>query len=286
MKLLLIILAIMIIAVVLLTLWGSHEMKKKQQGYLQMMPNKMKTPSQNQRPTNVTELPDPVQRYVNYCFGDQAPEVIEWVRLSQEGQFRLKPNPDPEKGWLRLTAEQYVNIKKPNFFWSAKIKMNTLIWFSGWDYYLNNQANMHWKLNSLFKIVNEKGTELDQGALMRYLAEMPWFPWVMLSNQQITWEAQDAQSAMATLKDGAIEVSATFHFNIQGQITQVTADRYQSVDGGYKLVPWTGFFNNYQKLKGIYLPLEGEVIWHLPEGDYSYARLKIVGIDLNPSDFR
>ena len=231
----------------------------------------------------VPNLPPLVQGYLNYCFQDQVPEEVHLVHLTQTGYFRLKPNPDSTRGWLPLTAEQHIKTLEPTFIWFAKIRMNKLLWVDGWDYIINNQSNMHWNLNSLFNIVDEKGKHLDQGALMRYLAEVPWFPWALLYNRQITWEELDNQSAEATLTSNDLRVSAIFHFNSVGQIIRVSADRYRSINKNFELTPWTGYFRKYQKINGINLPTEGEVIWHLREGDYSYAKLKIKSVELDRS---
>nr|WP_308986957.1 DUF6544 family protein [Natrinema thermotolerans] len=50
-------------------------------------------------------------------------------------------------------------------------------------------------------------------------------------------------------------------------MTRVYADRYRRVDDGYELMPWSGYWRNYETQNGVTVPTEGEVVWHLPDGD-------------------
>ncbi|WP_338047147.1 DUF6920 family protein [Natrinema pellirubrum] len=39
------------------------------------------------------------------------------------------------------------------------------------------------------------------------------------------------------------------------------------VDDGYELMPWSGYWRNYETRNGMTVPTEGEVVWYLPDGD-------------------
>ena len=75
------------------------------------------------------------------------------------------------------------------------------------------------KLLSIITLANEHGPEVDQGELLRYLAEIVWFPTAWLSDY-IQWEAIDAQSAKATIILPNNTVAAVLHFNEKGQMTE------------------------------------------------------------------
>ncbi|MUW14155.1 hypothetical protein GJ633_05405 [Halorubrum sp. CBA1125] len=72
---------------------------------------------------------------------------------------------------------------------------------------------------------------MNEAELQRYLSETPWFPTALLSAAGLTWESIDERSARATLNDGDVTATAVFHFDEEGYLTQLTADRYrQDID--------------------------------------------------------
>ena len=232
---------------------------------------------------DISNLPEPVRKYFQYALKDQR-EIIRFVRLKQEGLFRLKddPNLDENEGWSSLKAEQYFTTKEPEFIWCAEIKMAPFLWIKGWDRYHQGEGNMLWKMLSAIKIVDARDEMLNQGALSRYLAETPWFPTALLPGDQLRWEAVNSNSAKAVLKDRDLKVSIIFHFNNQGQITHAEMpNRARMVDNQYVSTPWTAYYRNYQEIDGMMIPTEGEVAWNLGSGNFSYAKLKITDIKYN-----
>ncbi len=119
---------------------------------------------------------------------------------------------------------------------------------------------------------------MDQGGLQRYLAEMVWFPTAWLSDA-IEWQAIDASSAKATMRESGVTASVVLHVNEQGQLTQVTADRYKEEHGRYLLAPWSGQLGVYREVGGMQIPTEIEVTWHPASGEFSWFRIEISEID-------
>lgn len=114
---------------------------------------------------------------------------------------------------------------------------------------------------------------------MRFLAEAAWYPTALLPNQGVRWHAVDEKSAQATFADGNNEVTLLFTFTDVGLIDTVRAEaRGRTVDG--KIVPtrWLGRFWNYAQRAGMSIPLDGEVMWLLPDGPRPYWRGHIAEI--------
>src|SRR5262249_32992735 len=131
------------------------------------------------------------------------------IRLKQEGEMRLAAG----QPWLPFTAEQYYTTDPPGFVWYANVRAAGFVPLaSGRDRYFEGRGSMNIRLLSLFPVVDSKGPQLDQGALLRYLSETIWFPAGAVS-PYITWEAIDANSARATLSYGGVTAPATFYFN-------------------------------------------------------------------------
>jgi len=93
-----------------------------------------------------------------------------------------------------------------------------------------------------------------------------WYPTALLPREGITWEPVDDQRAEATVEYGGVSASLTFSFD-GDEVTQVSGGRYRRVDGGFERTPWTGRWDDHQRRAGLRIPLSGEVVWGLPEGD-------------------
>jgi len=211
------------------------------------------------------QLPEPVRRYFRYSLQENQ-SYISYVRLMHDGKFRIKPG----QKWMPIRGQEYFTVEKPGFVWFGKVPL-----FSAEDVYYNGEGNLRVKLLSLIKIVDAKGKEIDQGELLRWLGEAPWFPTALLPSEKLRWEAIDENSAKAILKDGNITVEGIFYFNQQGEIIQFKAKRFK--DG--MLENWSGLYHDYREVNGMKVPMRVEVIWNLKEGDFKYVDFSIKKIE-------
>jgi hypothetical protein len=217
-------------------------------------------------PRRVTEkdldgLPEPVQKYLRYAqiIGK---ERARTVRLKQKGFFRTKP----DQKWKPLKAEEYFTVDPPGFLWYGKMGMFPFVTVSGIDKFFII------KLMSAIKVEDISGEECDQAELVRYLNEMVWFPSAFLSDY-IHWEPINSESAKATISLAGLTASADLYFNQNGQITNFVAERYKDVGGGGILKKWFTPFKEYAKINGVNVPVQGEGVWKLSSGDFSYVRI-------------
>lgn len=153
----------------------------------------------------------------------------------------------PGQKWIPLVAEQYFTTTPPAFVWNCTMRLFPLAWISATDQFTGGHGRMIIKLLSFITVGNAHGPEIDQGELQRYLAEMTCFPTAWLSDA-IEWQAIDAHSVRATLREADVTSSVVLHVNEQGQLTQVTADRYKEEHGHYLLAPWSAQCNDYQEV--------------------------------------
>ena len=222
-------------------------------------------------------LPEPVQRYFKYALRD-GQEHIRFVRLKQVGEFRMKEN----QSWMPIKAEQYFATEDPAFIWRVKFTMAPFIWIDGRDMYYQGKGNMLIKVLSTITVADAAGSEMDISSLIRFLAEAPWLPTVLLPGDYIEWKEIDSNSAQAVIKDNGYTASGIFTFNEKGEIIKfVTNDRYMESDGKYFKEQWAGYYRNYQEIEGMKIPIEGEVEWNLSDKDLPYAKLKITDIQYN-----
>jgi hypothetical protein len=227
---------------------------------------------------HVRHLPDPVQRFLGYTRTIGAPQV-HTVRLKQTGFFRI--NEKPNAKWYPITAEQYYTTRPPAFVWSGSIKIAPLVTIQGIDVF-HQHGSLVIKLLGLIKVIEYHGPQADQAELIRFLSEILWFPSACL-HPELHWEPIDHLSARATLTGSSLAVSGDFHFDSQGALTRFVAQRARDVEGHPTTLTWSANASNYRSYGNLFLAGRGEVVWHLPAGKFSYARLDVTEIEHNVS---
>ena len=220
-------------------------------------------------------LPSSVQKWLEYS-QLVGKERISTVRLKQVGSLRMKE----EQPWMAEEAEQYFTTVEPGFIWKAKIKPAPVLFIVGRDRYYNGQGNMLIRFLSLITVANGTGPEIDQGTMLRYLAETVWFPSAALSDY-ITWEEINETSARASMSYGGVTASGVFTFNEMGEAVNFTAKRYMDNNGKYSLETWSVSMRDYKMFEGIKIPTKGELTWKLQSGDFTWFNWEITDIEYN-----
>lgn len=218
----------------------------------------------------LTDLPAPVRAYFAEVLME-GQSAIRTVRLHQHGEFRLG---DADAPWRALTATQYFSTQPPGFVWDATIEVLPWLPARVIDLYKRGNGILRARLLGVVPVASAgPNQELNEGELVRYLAEAVWFPTALLPLQGVLWEAIDDRSARATLEHEGVTASLVFHFDDRNRITHATTDRYRQEDDVY--ASWTGYFRDYDDRDGILVPTEAEVEWNLPNGDLPYWRATI-----------
>ena len=223
-------------------------------------------------PKETVDLPEPVQRYFKAVLQD-GQALISKVELSQTGQFHMN---ETEDKWHKFTATQFVVTQRLGFDWDAKIQMFPFINVFVHDTYLLGEGDLQASILSLFAVAKMHNTpQLNQGELLRFLAEAVWYPTSLLPSQGVVWEAINQHSSRATLTDGKTTASVVFQFDAEGLITSMRAEArcYSVVGDKLVFMPWAGNLREYSVCNGMRIPLEGEVGWEHPEG----LRLYFIG---------
>ena len=223
----------------------------------------------------IDELPPVVQKWLKRS-NIVGKEIIQLAYLNQKGKMKTKP----DGSWMSVDAEQYITASPPGFLWIADVK-SSLLHLSGRDKYEEGRGHMLIKLFSLIPVVDAKGKEIDQGALLRYLGEIVWAPSAALSDY-ITWEEIDSTTARATMSYGGITASGIFKFDENGDFVSFEADRYYYRKEGSTLERWViTAKKNYKEFGGIRVPVTLSVAWKFETGDFTWYKLEIREINYN-----
>jgi hypothetical protein len=223
----------------------------------------------------IESLPAPVKRYFCKVLRHGQP-VIAGATIRMNGLFNLSSS---HQRWRRFASTQRVITRRPGFLWNARISLFPGLAVHVVDSYVLGQGRLRAAIQGLFTVASQAGQgEMARDELMRFLAEAVWYPTALLPSQGVRWLAVDAQSASATLRDGATQVTLLFHFDAAGLIQSFRAEsRGRMVDHEVIDTPWEGHFSNYQCRHGMQIPLSGEVAW--PEGPQTYFKGEVTQIE-------
>jgi len=221
------------------------------------------------RPIDPEALPPPARRYY-LASGAARRGPVAAVHLEHGGTFR----PAPERPWAPIHGVQDFAASPPGFAWWGRMPAGGL-WFDALDRSLGGAGSMRVWMASIFPIVNGRGPQIDQGALLRLLGEMVWVPTALFDARYLSWEAHDDTSARCTLRVGGREASGLFHFGPDGLVSRFTAERYRDDGTHSALLPWLVTCGDSRPVDGLVVPFRCEVSWVVAGRPEPYARWEI-----------
>jgi hypothetical protein len=227
----------------------------------------------------IGQLPEIVQKWMQVS-GVIGKERIVSVRLRQKGEMKTRPNGK----WMPFTAEQYFNVLDPAFVWATEVDLMPMIKMVGRDKFTGGKGEILIKLAALIPVVDEaKNEKINSAAMIRYLAEMAWFPSATL-NDYIQWETMDTHTAKATFTIQGKAVSGLFKFSDTGEMASFSAERYYGTGEDATLESWFVRTEGHKDFKGYRIPAKCQVVWKLKEGDFNWLHLEITQWECNTLD--
>lgn len=216
---------------------------------------RMSVPSNHYDVRETDSLPAPVQRYFRAVLKDGQP-IITAATFELAGTINMSATGEQ---WKPFTSTQRAIIHRPGFLWNGQVAILPGLAAHVHDSYIAGEGTLHAAMLGLFTVADvQGGGEIARGELMRYFAEMAWYPTALLPSQGVRWEAVDDHSANATLEDGLISLTLLFRFDDAGLITSVHADeRGSGVGKDMVMLPWDCSVSNYQLRHGMMVPTRG-----------------------------
>lgn len=232
--------------------------------------------------SDLQHLPPAVKRYLYYT-GVVGKEKLFNVRIKFEGKIRSKPS----DSWMTFTSEQYNFFDRPTrIFYIKAFKMG--IPAKGIHLYKDEKAIMIIRLAGLFKIVDAKGIEMDQGETVTFFNDMCCIAPATLIDKNIQWEIIDPLTVKAIFTNRNITISATLLFNEKGELVNfISNDRFETADGKtYKNFPWSTPIKGYTDFEGIRTASSALTIYHRPDADFCYGEFVMKEIEYNCSELK
>lgn len=221
--------------------------------------------------SQLAPLPPIVQAWLRNS-GVVGKPMTQAAQLVQTGRMRTTP----DGAWMPVTARQFFRTSPPGFYWTADVHAAPLISLAGRDRLQDGHGHMLIKALSLYPVADAHGPQTDQGTLLRYLAEICWFPDAALQ-PYIRWTAVDSLTANATLKSVEMNVTGTFHFSPNGELRGFDALRYYEQKGGATLEKWhiENDPASYRVFEGRRIPTRSAVSWQLEGENFTWFELEI-----------
>jgi hypothetical protein len=222
-------------------------------------------------------LPAPVRTYLRKALGSRT-EAPQTMRLQHGGTFR----PSLEGNWLPIRGEEYFTADPPGFVWWGRVRIVPGVWIDARDRSVEGAGNMYVTAESTYTLANSVGPELDQGALLRLLGELTWFPTALLDDRYVTWSAVDDRHAKATLALNGREVTGLFQFGDDGLPAVFSGHRYRDTGNGVStLTPFTGRSSDFRDAGGMLVPHEMVAAWHVDGREFPYARFLVERVEFD-----
>ncbi len=197
---------------------------------------------------------------------------IKSVKLEQKGKMRLKAGAK----WTSFKAKQWFSLYPPGFLWIAQVgNPQSFMQFLGKDALNNGKGTMTIKLWGLLPIVQARGRDIDQGSMIRYLAESIWFPSHMMS-RSCTWTSIDSNHVQVHFKAGDQTANGVFGFDESGELVSFSSMRYY--DATDRLERWVANIDptSYQDFDGVRIPTKASITWELTNGDFHWLDVEIM----------
>jgi hypothetical protein len=219
-------------------------------------------------------LPEPAQRYLRFMGVLDQPR--DWsFRTSFVGRFKLKPSAP----WRPCEVWQYDTSVPITRIFYMKLRFGGLP-VIGRDIYREGHGRMLGRLLDLITVIDGTGPEFDLGELVTYLNDLVLVAPSMLLVPTVTWTPIDARCFELSLTDRGNTVKAQVFLDERGApVNFETTDRFcERPDNPKQLMRarWSTPMKGFRSVDGRQVPTRGQAVWHLPDGELTYADFELV----------
>lgn len=193
----------------------------------------------------------------------------------KESFIKLKSNKD----WMPLETLQFNSVNPIMRTCYMRVKK---MFFAGKDLYKNGQGTMIGKIFNFFTVLNARGKEVSQSALITSFCEFMLLSGYALQSN-VKWEEIDDKTVKGTLNDNEFEVSGKFHFDEEGKFSFFETDErfFDNGEGNFTKTKFIAKVDSYKKEGRFYIPENVKVLWVLENGEFEYFKGIIKEINYN-----
>lgn len=220
-------------------------------------------------------LPPPVVRFFrrNLIEGQPHPSC---VRVRQHGESRDAPG----QPWVEFVGEGYAVSGRPALLEFTRARPYPLVWVDHRLLYLRGRGQRTAKWMSSLTTVDTGDDATRRATLLRYLSELVLLPPALLAGDNLRWEPVDDAHARAILRDGELEVRATFEFDELGNAVGFVADERPRGSSG-EAARWTVRYAEHRSFGELQLPTRIEGQWQLGEVAFPHLRRTVDAVEVD-----
>jgi hypothetical protein len=235
------------------------------------------TPSNLLTIEDIKDLPEPVQKYIQYvgCVGKP---IVSNFRVDFEGKIRSHDKPI----WMELVSEQYnfVQISTRLFYLDAIMNYMPV---AGFHCFKNGKAYMDIRLLSIFKVEYQSGPVMDVSETVTFFNDMCVMAPATLIDKRIQWLQVEGNTVKASFTNNALTISAWLYFNEIGELVNFVSDDRSVLlkDGKTTKLQWSTPMRGYKIIDGFRLASYAEAIYKYPDGEFVYATFSLRYVKYN-----
>ncbi len=225
----------------------------------------------------ISPPPPPVARYLENVLPPGA-RPIEGVIIEQRGEFNSSLT---QPKWSPFEATHHATIRPPGFVWAAEVRFFPGVSVFVHDSLLSGRGRVAPWVSGLIPLSEaaDRGGDVTRGELLRFLAESPWYPTLLMGHPGLTWEPIDDRRAVARLTSGTVTAALEMSFDEEDRLVMVRSrDRPRLENGITVKTPWVGRWFDYERHDGILVPTRGEVAWEIDGREIPYWRGTLTSI--------
>ena len=222
-------------------------------------------------------LPEVVQRYLTRMGTVGHPPVITF-RAVVSGRFRMRRG----QGFMPCAVEQYDSADPVARLFHMRIDLFGVVPMVGTDRYVGGEGRMLGKLLGLLTVADGSGPEFDISELTTFLNDAVLFAPSMLLGLEVEWKELDDHSFEVALTDSGCTVTAEVFLDDEATpVDFATNDRWADLPEGLTRARWSTPVGGWvRRTDGRLVPTEASAVWHLPDGDLTYAHLRLRPYDI------
>jgi hypothetical protein len=227
---------------------------------------------------HIRDLPEAVKKYIRYT-GQLGKNKTSTYKAEFEGEIRASN----KKPWMKFKACQYSEATGPTRLFFIKATMKGLP-VDGYHRYKNGKATMDIRALSLIKVQFAEGREMDIAETVTHFNDMCLLAPGSLIDTRIRWKELNEKQVGASFTNKGITINATLEFSEKGELINFISDDRYFITPTKQLqkARWMTPVSDYKEINGVRFPSYGEAVWVLPDGKFTYARMSINNIEINP----
>lgn len=225
---------------------------------------------------DLSHLPHQMRNFLSYV-GVVGKEKVQSYTVYMTGKFRMSVGQKFQNIVVHQTSYQpdltrlfYMEMS----MFGAKI--------TGLHKFVDESAVMEVKLLDIFKVVDEKGDNMNKAETVTVFNDMCLLAPQTLIDPTIKWKEINEYTVEASFSRREHTIKAKLYFNEKYQLVNfVSQDRYAIANGKVENIQWSTPITEYHSVEGMNLPYKGSAIWNRYEGDVEYIKLVIENVEYN-----